>query len=249
MPDVHDHGAESYFRQSRRPLAALALVLPLVVLYEVGTAWFHLDAARHTETRIVAFTWIRELFARAGATGPFLAPAAVVSLLLGWHLFARHPWHLRATVPAAMVGESAVLALPLILLVGLVSGTHLLMQGAHGPRWAELAVLGIGAGIYEELVFRLIGFALLHALLVDVLRLRVAPALVVTLTITSVGFAGYHHWGGGEPFTWVAFTFRALAGAWLGLVFTVRGFGLAVGSHATYDLVLVSLLTGENSQL
>src|SRR5688572_18972285 len=120
---------ESYFQQSRRPLASLVFVLPLVLLYELGTWWFHLDASRHTETRIVAFTWIREAFAHFGATGPLLAPAAVIGLLLGWHLFARHPNRVRPTVPAAMAGESAMLSLPLLLLVGVVTGTHLLLTG------------------------------------------------------------------------------------------------------------------------
>ncbi len=232
---------ETYFRQSRRPLAALVFVLPLVLLYEAGTWWFHLDPARHTETRIVAFTWIRQGFAHFGANGPLLAPAAVIALLLGWHLFARHPWRLRVTVPPAMAGESALLAIPLILLVGVITGTHLLLSStAEG--WAGLAVLGVGAGVYEELIFRLIGFALLHALLVDLLRLKPGAALVITLLVTSVTFAGYHHWGGGEPFTWTALAFRSAAGAWLGLIFAARGFGIAAGAHAAYDVLLVTLL-------
>jgi membrane protease YdiL (CAAX protease family) len=108
--------------------------------------------------------------------------------------------------------------------------------------WAALVVLGVGAGVYEELIFRLIGFALLHALLVDLLALRPAAALVITIAVTSVAFALYHHAGGGEPFTWVAMLFRTAAGVWLGLIFAARGFGLAAGAHAAYDVLLVTLL-------
>lgn len=241
---VQSSGAngESYFKQSRRPLASLIFVLPLVLLYEIGTWWLHLDASRETETRIVAFTWIRQAFAHFGATGPLLAPAAVIGLLLGWHLFARHPNRVRPMVPAAMAGESALLSLPLLLLVGVVTGTHLLLTG-EGREWAAMSVLGVGAGVYEELIFRLIGFALMHALLVDLLALRAGPALVITIAVTSVAFASYHHWGGGEPFTWIALLFRTAAGAWLGVVFAARGFGVAAGAHAGYDILLVTLLS------
>lgn len=234
---------ESYFRQSRRPLASLIFVLPLILVYEIGTWQFHLDGSGHTERRIVAFTWIRQAFAHLGATGPLLAPAAVVALLLGWHIFARHPWRLRSMTPATMAGESALLSLPLILLVGLVTGTHLLIAPAEATRqWGALVVLGIGAGVYEELIFRLIGFAVLHALLIDLLAIRAGIALAITVTITSLAFAGYHHVGGEEPFTWMALLFRSAAGAWLGLVFAARGFGLAAGAHAAYDILLVTLL-------
>ena len=232
---------ENYLRQSRRPLAALLFVLPLVAVYEVGTYWFHLDPSANTERRIVAFTWIRQAFAHLGATGPLLAPAAVVGMLLGWHIFARHPWHVRLVVPFGMAGESVLLCLPLILLVGVVTGTHLLAAPSTNE-FAGLVVLGIGAGIYEELLFRLVGFVLLHAILVDLLKAPSGLALTITIAITSVLFAAYHHIGGAEPFTLAAMIFRTAAGVWLGVVFVLRGFGLAAGAHAAYDVMLVALL-------
>ena len=197
--------SEGYFRQSRRPLASLVFVLPLVALYEVGTWGFHLDAARNTERRIVAFTWLREAFAKAGATGWLLPPLVVVAALLGWHLFARHPWRLRVGVLVGMAAESVVLALPLMLLLGVVTGRHLLIAG-DGEGWAALAVLGVGAGVYEELLFRLLGFLALHVVLVDLLALRSKPAMGVTLLVTSLLFSAYHYLGG-QPFDAVSFTF------------------------------------------
>ena len=234
---------ESYLLQSRRPLAALVFVLPLIAVYEIGTYWFHIDPSGTTERRIVAFSWIRQAFAQLGATGPLLAPAAAVGMLLGWHIFARHPWRVRPTVPVAMAGESGLLCLPLLLLVGLITGTHLLTS-IQADDLAGLVVLGIGAGVYEELLFRLVGFALLHAILVDLLKAPTGIALALTVAITSVLFAAYHHVGGGEPFTITAMAFRTAAGVWLGVVFAMRGFGLAAGAHAAYDVLLVVLLAG-----
>ena len=45
----------------------------------------------------------------------------------------------------------------------------------HGD-WRTMFVLSLGAGIYEELVFRLVGLTLLHILLIDILRLPQAGA-------------------------------------------------------------------------
>ena len=236
----HAGGRESYLCQSRRPLAALVFVLPLVAVYEAGTWGFHLDAVRHTERRIVAFTWLREAFAHAGATGWLLPPLSVLGLLLGWHVFARHPWRLRPGVVSGMAAESVLLALPLLVLLGAVTGRHLPL-GPAGDGWAGLAVLGVGAGVYEELLFRLLGFAVLHVLLVDLLALRPNVALAATLLVTALAFSGYHYLNG-QPFDAVGFAFRAAAGLYLGVVFARRGFGVAAGCHAAYDVLLVTFL-------
>lgn len=233
---------DSYFEQSRRPWPSLVFLLPLLLAYELGTWAYHLDSSRNLETRVVAFTWIREAFARLGATGIILPPATVIFLLLGWQVFGRQPWTLRFRTLPAMAAESVMMALPLMLLASIVRDDLLLAQadGSVGQVWLQLSVLGLGAGIYEELLFRLIGFALLHAILADGLGLRPRPTLILSLLVTSVGFALYHHVGGAEM-TSGALLFRTLAGAWLGLTFVARGYGIAAGAHAAYDVLIVSV--------
>ena len=238
-PPTHLAPSDGYLAQSRRPLASLVFVLPMIVLYEVGTWGFHFDPARHTERRIVAFTWLRDAFARLDATSPLLAPLSVVGLLLGWHVFSRGPWRVRPAVPFCMAGESLLLALPLLGLIALSApdlfgGTPAALSGA----WLPLAVLGIGAGVYEELLFRLLGLAVLHTLLADALGLRPRAATAVAVLITAVAFSAYHYLGG-VPFEWRTFLFRAAAGIYLGVVFLRRGFGIAAGTHAAYDVLLV----------
>ena len=244
---------ESYFAQSRRPLAALAFVAPLVVLYEVGTAALHLDESGRRETRIVAFSWIRDAFELLGATGHLVAPLATIALLLGWHLFSRQPWRLRPTVPLAMAAESVLLAVPLMFAAAIVAAMARQfppLAAVDLERVGGTAILGIGAGVYEELVFRLVGMTLLHSALCGVLGMTQRSSLVVSLVVTSIAFALYHHLpAGGEPLAWPPLAFRTLAGVWLGLVFVARGFGLAAGSHAAYDVLLsvLPLLTAPSA--
>ena len=112
------------------------------------------------------------------------------------------------------------------------------MGDALGPMTGYL-----GAGVYEELLFRL----LLLPLLAWVLRqtkLSPAAAMSVAVLLSSLLFAAAHHVGPyGEPFTSVGsfypkFFFRTLAGIFFGLLFVYRGFGIAAGTHAGYDLLV-----------
>jgi membrane protease YdiL (CAAX protease family) len=98
-----------------------------------------------------------------------------------------------------------------------------------------------GAGLYEEVLFRL----LLLPLLIWVFRRlgcgNVAAA-ILGLLASSLLFSAAHYVGPlGDTFQLYSFTFRALAGMFFAILFVVRGFGIAAGTHAVYD-VLVGLL-------
>lgn len=59
--------------------------------------------------------------------------------------------------------------------------------------------------------------------------------------LTSLLFAAAHYrivWPGGDDFQWFSFTFRFLAGMYFSVVFIYRGFGIAAGSHAAYDILV-----------
>jgi membrane protease YdiL (CAAX protease family) len=100
----------------------------------------------------------------------------------------------------------------------------------------------IGAGIYEEALFRL-G---LYRLLLVFLRITMPGwmSLVLASILGSIGFAAAHHMGQqGEPIVPLVFLFRTLAGLFFTALCMTRGFGIAVGTHAGYD-VLVGVSVG-----
>lgn len=113
---------------------------------------------------------------------------------------------------------------------------------AHVPDPAlEKFVSFIGAGIYEETLFRL----LLFSFLAYGLRFVDVPwvfASVLAAVASALAFAAAHNLGpDGEAFDNYVFVFRTLAGVYFALLFRCRGFGIAVGAHTGYD-VLVGLL-------
>lgn len=98
-------------------------------------------------------------------------------------------------------------------------------------------LLSIGAGLYEELLFRLLGFAVLHLVLSDILRLPHWLAMGGTVLLSACAFSLYHSLGS-EAFQWPSFVFRTVAGTVLGTIFLTRGFGITALSHVAYNLLL-----------
>jgi membrane protease YdiL (CAAX protease family) len=101
----------------------------------------------------------------------------------------------------------------------------------------------VGAGIYEEAIFRLLLCMALRGLLL----LVATPGWIawpVVIVVSSLVFAAAHHIGPyGEPFQGYVFLFRALAGLYFNLLYQTRGFGIAVGAHAGYDVIVGVLMT------
>jgi len=227
-----------YYKDSQKPLPSLLFLLPLIILYELGTYFFASDPLHHTETRIIAFNLLRDFFRLFGATGQYLPALAVIGILLAWHIAHRDPWTVDLPLLFGMAIESALLAIPIVFLSALP--THRLPLIA-ATNWRSLLVLSVGAGIYEELVFRLIALTLLNLLLVDVLKVRKLASNLLIVFIPALLFSLYHYLGS-DSFTWQSFIFRTLAGIYFGILFTFRGFGITAGAHASYDLLVVAVV-------
>lgn len=122
-------------------------------------------------------------------------------------------------------------------------------QESGDGKWQGLlanVVTGIGAGIYEELVFRLILIIVLMILFQDICRLSRRISIVLSILVSAALFSAYHHiiylegqFVQSSPFSWPEFGFRAIAGVYFAVLFAVRGFGITAGAHAFYDIIAV----------
>jgi hypothetical protein len=111
-------------------------------------------------------------------------------------------------------------------------------------------VTGIGAGIYEELVFRLVLICVLMLLFQDVLKLSHENAIILSVLISAALFSAHHHidfFSGRpnmiDPFNWTTFIFRTIAGIYFAILYAIRGFGITSGTHAFYNIIAVSITT------
>ncbi|MFG0330236.1 MAG: CPBP family intramembrane glutamic endopeptidase [Phycisphaerales bacterium] len=246
-------GLAWYLELSHRPLQILLFLLPLVVFYELGL-WFEIpgdDSGRIID--ISAHRMLEDLYAAFDVSGLYLPGITIVVILLIWHVLSRHRWELHLGVPALMLLEAAALALPLIVIDqllrrldafdgGLAAATALL--GPSGiPQITELSwqarvTLSVGAGLYEELVFRMALMAAVHALLVDLLGISNRRGAVVSILVSALAFTAYHDLttaAGGFDLPRALFLF--VAGLYFAFVYATRGFGVVVGAHVVYDIL------------
>jgi len=125
-------------------------------------------------------------------------------------------------------------------------------QGPYDRRSRLLPdlITGIGAGIYEELVFRLILVCLLMLIFQDILRLPWKNAIMFSVVVSAVLFSLHHHIvvvNGrvvfGDVFSVARFGFRTMAGVYFAGLFAIRGFGITAATHACYDIIATILNT------
>jgi hypothetical protein len=176
----------------------------------------------------------------------YLAVYAVIAI--GFLLWIRHTrrWGtLRLELAGPVLLEAALYALTLGAVVSLILDRlfgslvgHMLGLGLSAPS----VISAIGAGVHEELVFRLALIAGLIAL-ARPLAAAIGTRLTVALAITasSLAFAAAHHLGAhGEPWTLHAFAFRALAGVAFAAMFWFRSLAHAVYAHVLYDILVAA---------
>jgi len=98
-------------------------------------------------------------------------------------------------------------------------------------------VLYCGAGVYEELVFRVILLGLLSLVFNKLFHMESAYAAVWSVVTGAIIFSGFHHIGG-EPFFIGIFLQRVFAGLYFAAIYYNRSFGVAAASHAMYDILI-----------
>lgn len=226
--------SDSYGRQTHRPLVCLVFIAPMLVLFHAGTAFYG--------SSLLAFRDLGQLLRYFGATAAYLPALLIVAVLMVQHLAKRDAWRLPPMVLAGMTIESVLWMIPLVVM-GLLTD-RLMPQAAVAQSASELfqnILVAVGAGIYEEFIFRLALISLAMLLFVDVLSLPEEAVAICAVLVTACLFSLYHFLG--EPpqgdFPWRLFVLRTLAGVYLGGMFVARGFGIAVGTHACFNLFVV----------
>jgi hypothetical protein len=238
----------SYWQLSRAPRYSLLFALPLLVFYQVLAVLLSHGAR---SVRNGADVILQALFtAVAGAWGPplFMLCLIATGLWLVTRDLRAHGSRLRGGVFAAMLVESVALALLFGLLVGgVTSGVLGLLQTLAVPAaggldfWTRLMV-SLGAGIYEELLFRVLLVGALAAVGRGLLGWRPVPAGVAATLAGAAIFSAFHYIGPyGDRLQVYSFVFRMVAGLFFSALYLARGFGITAWTHALYDVSLLML--------
>ncbi len=234
---LHERG---YYAESRSFALSIVSILPIVVLYHVGIV------QSGYPVRNLAQVWMEGPLHLVGLRAAHVLNIALIIALVAVLLRSDLKGSVGLMTVVVMVAESAFYALALFK-GGAVITSLLHEQAAEvifavnfNLESAAPLLLALGAGVYEELLFRLVllggGTLLLHRVFCWNREL----SAVLALLVSAVLFAAAHHVGpAGEAFTTYNFLFRAVAGVLLGLIYLLRGFGVTVWTHALYNAMVV----------
>jgi hypothetical protein len=241
-----------YWHESRSPRYSLTFALPLLVLYEALAAALSQDA---NGVRNGADVLLKSAFqAVLGGRGQLVFGVVLVGTMVAFIVrdLRRSPGGLKGSTFVGMLVESVVLAALFGTVVGLLTAqlvgalvgggqaTGLAMGALDGVGWPTALMVSLGAGLYEELLFRVI---LVSVLLWSAKKLfgwgPVASGIFATLTAALI-FSAFHYVGPfGDRLELGSFAFRAIAGVAFSALYIVRGFGITAWTHALYDVMLL----------
>jgi membrane protease YdiL (CAAX protease family) len=233
-------GLRTYLEQSKELGTSVVLVLPLFVAYQLGilaTGGLRNGVDFVSKTLFLLFN---------NSMLGYLVFNAAILLLFGGVLAYQHkkgalhprifPWMLlESAVYALLLGSTVIFLINAIGLGGLLQIAA--AAGEPSLNLVEKLVMSAGAGLYEEVVFRLFLMGGLFLLAHKVIGLPRMLGAILAVLASSVIFSAVHHIS--EPFTMSAFTFRIFAGLLFAIIFQVRGLAVAAYTHFLYDVYVM----------
>jgi len=246
----------TYWQASRAPRYSVLFALPLLILYQV-LAFIVPPGPGGVDVRNKADILLQAVFVwLAGAWGPRVFMLCLIGV--GAWLIAKdmraHPGKLSPAVLGGMLVESLLLS----LIFGIVvSGLTVALLGAPPPPLAvgvaggsglsqahlgrdTMLMLSIGAGLYEELLFRVVLVGLIAWTAHNVLGWRPLVAGIAATVLGALIFSAFHYIVPlGDRLDVYSFVFRTIAGLFFSALYLTRGFGITAWTHALYDVFLL----------
>jgi hypothetical protein len=113
-------------------------------------------------------------------------------------------------------------------------------QGIKTLSSPEKLMLSLGAGVYEELLFRVILVSLLTFAFRTVAGWSKGSAGLAAVILSAVIFSLFHYVGPmGDTLETPSFVFRMIGGVAFSALYVWRGFGVTAWTHALYDIYLL----------
>lgn len=226
----------TYLHESRSYYYSLFLILPIVVVYELGTVT--LFSNKPYELRNAADALLRFILDQIGINPGYYFSFIMVlalSVVLGLGVWREVRQPLNSLIFPMIFFESFGWGFGLFF--GLQFLAKIMLSLPNDHTWLVQVNLALGAGLYEELIFRVILIAAITFILKRGFHWRSVTAGWVGLFGAAVIFAGFHLFT--EVFKWPIFIQRFAGGSLLGILYLRRGYGITVYSHIFYNLIIL----------
>ena len=225
----------NYWRFSRSAYYSVVSALPLLVVYEILII---LTQSRYWGIRNAADMWIRTFLMA------FDLQAQHLTFVMIGIAFALIPLaktrssgvKLKANYFLLMFAEAFAYSLVLGVALQYILRLSGLTAGGPGNGALQNFALSLGAGLFEEIIFRVLLLNLLFFILSYVFKSKVTTA-VISVLAASFLFSLSHYIGSmADSWQLYSFMFRWIAGMLFTVLYFVRGFAITAYTHALYDI-------------
>jgi len=231
-----------YISLSKNDFYSLIIIAPLFVLYQV--LGFLNNYESHFIIKNSADVFIKSFFQSFDAKyGDFAYLIFFISITLFIFLKNRELFmssEIKLLFLFGMLFESLIHSMSLLVVMSLVYELLPLSISLFHNNIVEGIYLSIGAGIWEEMLFRYILMTSLLFVFNKIIYDFSIFSYLSIIVITSALFSYYHFIGvSPELIDSSVFLYRFIAGIILAIIFIFRGLGIATYTHTFYDLYLV----------
>ena len=232
----------SYLLKSRTSFYSFLFTLPLFFLYEVNIlflSWDDILVVRNGADFLMRN--ILESFDIYGLYG--LGLVFFIGLLVTYIFFIKEDQQQEVNVNFLfiMLAESMLWS---VVLYFLLFKFMVLLMNPVGKTILQQVTLAIGAGIYEEFLFRVLLIAGLSGILGFVFMWNKTFKNIIAVVLSGGIFSAFHFMGEyGDFFSMELFLIRFFAGLILGVLYMYRGFGITAYTHSIYDLIVLIRMT------
>ena len=232
----------SYWRSTRSPLYSFLFTVPLFLIYEIGI--FLTSSDDMFVLRNGADALMRQILATFGITGLYWVGVIFFIGFIIAFILQRKYWEetqIHSDYFLLMMVESVGWS---VLIYFFMSNVYLLLMNPTGSMLVQQVTLAVGAGIYEEFLFRVMLIAGISVILGFIFQWSDKTRNWAAMVIAAGIFSSFHFIGEyGDFFSFNIFMIRFLAGIALGTLYFLRGFGITAWSHAVYDLIVLTRMT------
>ena len=225
----------NYWRFSRSTYYSVVMALPLLLAYEILII---LTQSNYWVIRNAADVWIRTFLMA------FDLKAQHLTFVMIGILFALFPIakmrssgvRIKINYLFLMLIESFIYSLILGVVLQFILKLGGLSASGFGNDVLHNIALSLGAGFFEEIIFRVLLLNLLFFISKMFFK-RTVTTVVFSVLISSLLFSISHYVGSmADSWQIYSFMYRWIAGMLFTILYFIRGFAITAYTHALYDI-------------
>ena len=231
---------KKYLLYSKNTLTSFLVLFPLLILYElIFLILFH-DS--NIQIRNSADVILRNFIFFLRNSSQFTYLIFLITLFIAYFFtnyksYKNYKFNLYYNIMIFL--ESFILSL---ILLFLLNGFNI-YNGSYNLVYDNVLLhfyFCLGAGIWEEFIFRLIIFNVIFYIFKFIIPLNMS--CILSIVFSSIIFSIFHYTGNmAYDFNYLSFLIRFVGGVSLCLIYIYRGIGISSLTHCFYDILLLIL--------